>query len=220
MNLKIKKRVISMLCATVMGASSMGASVGAIQVPYFPKSFQDAVLKLNQTLECSTDGLTQLKDNIQKLKLKLNNQHDDAVENIIAELSEVINKINNWDNYYITSEDVVVEIQEEITNLNDQITQLNSKCLSEELNLVIQNSTAICNKIETINNKLLEENRKSLFKNVLQYVEDDNDNNDNNDNYVNLNDIPLSRSHFWDGSSDDNNNNNNNDNNDNNNSMI
>ena len=174
MNLKIKKRVISMLCATVMGASSMGASVGAIQVPYFPKSFQDAVLKLNQTLECSTDGLTQLKDNIQKLKLKLNNQQDDAVstklENIIAELSEVINKINNWDNYYITSEDVVVEIQEEITNLNNQITQLNSKCLSEELNLVIQNSTAICNKIETINNKLLEENRKSLFKNVWQYV--------------------------------------------------
>ena len=36
----------------------------------------------------------------------------------------------------------------------------------------------------------------------------------------NLNDIPLSRSQFWDGSSDDNNNNNNNDNNDNNNSMI
>ncbi len=74
MNLKITKKLISILCAITVSTSSMGVSVGAIKA--YPGAFafaeppvdlKNAVDNLNNTLTLSTNTIKAGIDNIREL---------------------------------------------------------------------------------------------------------------------------------------------------------
>ncbi len=196
MNLKITKKMISILCAITISTSSMGASVGAIKaypgvyaLAEPPADLKNAVDNLNNTLTLSTNTIKTSIDNIRELSQ--NNQNNEEVSIklgiILSQLDGVIDNINHWNDFSIENLELVNRIQQKITELNLNTLLDETKDINK-LDSLEQNSNKIFNEMEKINQELNEENEQLLSQGqIFRFVNHNNDNNNDNNNNENNN---------------------------------
>ena len=147
MNLKIKKKIISILCAATMVTSSIGASVSAIKA--YPEGYalaepsanlKKAVDNLNITLQSSTNIIDSSINNTANLA---KNCDDDEIlikiAAIMSILEHVKSQITKWDSFTIENIELISDMHYKINNLG--------------LNKILENLKDI-NKLDSVNNDL------------------------------------------------------------------
>ncbi len=126
MNLKITKKMISMLCAATMAVSSIGASVSAIKTydggalsSNQKADLKNAVDNLNKTLQSSISTTDTFIENVNKLKCECKSMLlIEELDKMLLNLNEIKNQMKKWDDYIIEDKYLADEINVEIKNFN------------------------------------------------------------------------------------------------------
>ena len=168
MNLKITKKIISILCAATMAVSSMGASVGAIKMyngsalsSNQKADLNNAVNKLNKTLKSSTDIIDK---SIDLTKSRVVKSRDELIKitTITPILEQIKTQMKKWDDFSIENINLVNETNYEINNLNlnkilEDLKDANKldSVKKDDLNKTLEVIKGISIKLEKENQRLL-----------------------------------------------------------------